>query len=1480
MSGVPFNSGMQGQQPVMITSGMPSSGMSGLQPAGMSGPQSPGMPPQQQPQLPQVQLSPINQNAKIFDMNGTPIKDEQYFVNNALQQISERNNSFNQSRLMPMPMQFQQQAPGATLDVSPTEMTQGTQSDTSKNLNAELDKYNNIFDGIFKSLYDNGKCDLDETITNKIKIEEHKNALEQKQDMIKQVEDKLQKEEQNYSTSVNSLTTERDKLIDALRKKDQEISELNNQLESKVSKETPDKGEIEKHKGKIRDLEENIKNLRMELKQKNDTISTMEEKRDAAKQNAKILSTTKNSNAQEIDLLKKKLEDAQEALIEKEKDKRNEINKLLRQFEESTGEDKQFAQIKIDKLNDILQQQKIETEKEKSRANEKYQQELKEFEDKIQLLTTDNNNINQKILDANIENQQLKSSILELRKENDSVKLEENSKRERMKNSHEHELSKIYERLTSAEQDRNEAKSTVAQLNSENKQLSQYVNEKNRENQQLQQQQQQQQMEQEQNQRELSDEKARYQNLEGEKKNLEKQLQELGELAKQYNTQIENIESEVRELRESKDSEKSQSNEKISDLENNLRLLEENVNKCNEEKEEIEKQLEKNLEQSENLSSEPQEKRNFFYGFHWETTSRNGHANLKEYTGDGIALTEFKDEEGNKLSNTEKENIIKALKNNPQDILIISVKPNNGILIEDFRRSNSAIKKFFPNSDFLIIKIVYREKYYTFKARRDRVRPFKNRLQQENSIQNGGGKVKKKEKKQKKGGFGLESGGMFGNNSEWQKHISSQPIQSSMSPPSSPMVSTSPPPMISTSPPPIVSTSPPPPPMPMVMPPQQLVSQQQPQGFNQNQGLNSNDIKNEFDKLEEFNTTLEKYKLSKDKDLSSSIKLYNDYFKKIKKNFDENKYKDNNQELCNDFNKIYQIFKGIKVKLSDPTIKKAGEYQNKFAKSIDNLVSKISKEFNDRIGLKEKLFSEDNDSVIEDIINAIYKFIIFIIAIACIIIVILNILNIIRYLYECFKEIGNLNHNNLSTGNTFRYKLFKYLFYIDSCSIPAIINQYNTPGASSGTLITLTTAISKFTLDFGNFFERNSIEGGGYKLSDEVKDVTSKLGQDGMRENLGNFKFIDDATNALIEEQRNNYKLNIKTDRINKWRDENKDRKDAKEDDIREELSIEYKNLLQKEYRETVKNNNEPFFNIFFMLRLNFFVIRLVITLINIFFVATLILIILKLINEKKKEDINLMPNLTYKINSIFVISVFFVIINIVLYKFIYIKIYEKQLNTYLYIHSIDLRITEFITKYKDSTSGTTTIDKTFYDYLKDNIDDKNKILKHIKNIKNIFNDKDKCISYITLYVLVSHIYNSFEKRKNSHLDVLNSFVISQEQSTDIFKINKQEFKEETYYSFIGSKFRKESIQYFEDDITSFEDDKKSINTNNITIYNEIKVEVNKFIAELNDLIDIVNNEFYDDYYIIQFGVYFLINLVISVIYIITLMTFAMKMMK
>ena len=60
--------------------------------------------------------------------------------------------------------------------------------------------------------------------------------------------------------------------MNELRKKDEQLTELKNLLETKASKETPDKGdkgEIEKYTRKIENLEKNVRDLKTEVQEKN-----------------------------------------------------------------------------------------------------------------------------------------------------------------------------------------------------------------------------------------------------------------------------------------------------------------------------------------------------------------------------------------------------------------------------------------------------------------------------------------------------------------------------------------------------------------------------------------------------------------------------------------------------------------------------------------------------------------------------------------------------------------------------------------------------------------------------------------------------------------------------------------------------------------------------------------------------------------------------------------------------------------------------------------------------------------------------------------------------------------------------------------------------------------------------------------------------------------------------------------------------------
>ena len=65
-----------------------------------------------------------------------------------------------------------------------------------------------------------------------------------------------------------------------------------------------------------------------------------------------------------------------------------------------------------------------------------------------------------------------------------------------------------------------------------------------------------------------------------------------------------------------------------------------------------------------------------------------------------------------------------------------------------------------------------------------------------------------------------------------------------------------------------------------------------------------------------------------------------------------------------------------------------------------------------------------------------------IIILICVIISIIHIFNILKFLYKCFIEIGSVEHSNLLTKDTFRYKLLEYITYIDNSSQFSKIAKY------------------------------------------------------------------------------------------------------------------------------------------------------------------------------------------------------------------------------------------------------------------------------------------------------------------------------------------------------------------------------------------------------------------------------------------------------
>ena len=114
---------------------------------------------------------------------------------------------------------------------------------------------------------------------------------------------------------------------------------------------------------------------------------------------------------------------------------------------------------------------------------------------------------------------------------------------------------------------------------------------------------------------------------------------------------------------------------------------------------------------------------------------------------------------------------------------------------------------------------------------------------------------------------------------------------------------------------------------------------------------------------------------------------------------------------------------------------------------------------------------------------AIYDTLMISIIIICIIVYVLFIINIIKFLYQCFLEVGNSQHNNLLSGNTLRYKLLGYVIYINNCNLPALFSSFNSVDTPSSTFIRLTDVLK-------NYFTNNPSKPG----DDTFESIFGELG--------------------------------------------------------------------------------------------------------------------------------------------------------------------------------------------------------------------------------------------------------------------------------------------------------------------------------------------------------------------------------------------------
>ena len=465
----------------------------------------------------------------------------------------------------------------------------------------------------------------------------------------------------------------------------------------------------------------------------------------------------------------------------------------------------------------------------------------------------------------------------------------------------------------------------------------------------------------------------------------------------------------------------------------------------------------------------------------------------------------------------------------------------------------------------------------------------------------------------------------------------------------------------------------------------------------------------------------------------------------------------------------------------------------------------------------------------------IYNIILGLIVILCIFTIILHIFNIIKFLYETFLEIGKVQHNNLETGETFRYKLLNYITYVNSCDLPSLFSSFNSTETTSTTIIKLSQLVN----DFFKKSEDAQMEG-----ATEFKNMLSSMNLEAYNDEED--RACEEAWEQHIREYPNRGQSSEKT-RICQL--------------VRDERAASGK----QKPSELNNKNKEPIFNIFMVMRLFFMSIKLYLAFFMIVVIVFIIFILLtKVAALTNMPTLNMNPfakqiSFTTLLQASGVCFIY-IIISFVLYKFVFIKIYNKYLETYLHIITIDLELN----KIKSSNEDPTILDNIHADFaslLHDKIDNDHEIEDKIIDFildDNVENAKIE--KYILYYVLIKHIYDGKNKVKLSHLKVYNYFINTEANtalSNDILiDINT------TYYSLIPNKYRKVPLQYYK-----FDNIKRFTTEGKIKEAEAIRKKVNSTLSILNDYIVNINKEFDDDNYIVNLGWYFLINLGISTIF-------------
>ena len=460
----------------------------------------------------------------------------------------------------------------------------------------------------------------------------------------------------------------------------------------------------------------------------------------------------------------------------------------------------------------------------------------------------------------------------------------------------------------------------------------------------------------------------------------------------------------------------------------------------------------------------------------------------------------------------------------------------------------------------------------------------------------------------------------------------------------------------------------------------------------------------------------------------------------------------------------------------------------------------------------------------------IYNVILGLIVLLCLFTIIIHITNIIKFLYQSFIEIGRVQHNNLETGETFRYKLLQYIMYVNKCSLPSLFSSFNSKRTTSQSIV---------------------------KLSEIVKDFFQKSEEAGM---IGTNSF----KNMLSEMELESIESDISQEDGDKKCEAEWEEKIYLNPNINNE-SEKKRFLSECNTSKNISNENsqkEPLFNIFMVMRLFFMSIKLYLAFFMVVVIVVIVFVLLTIVAKISNMETSNMSPFIKQISFMTLlqgsgICFIYIIVSFMIYKFMFLKIYNRYLDTYLHIISIDFELNKIK---RDSSGNIDKIDIEFVELLEHKIDNEidieNKIIDYIENGL----DSKKIEKCIIFYVLIKHIYDGKNKLKLGHLKAVNYFINTDSGQSNLTGDVTNNI-ETTYYSLIPNKYRKVPLQYYK------YNNIKRLNTN-IKIAEDIRKNVNAKLTTINEYISNVNKDFDDDNYIVNLGWYFLINLIISTIFI------------